>query len=278
MDKGSLFFAHGKQVRLSHRLLIYVVLCSAFFTLVATGFQLYWEYARERSAIYDTIQFIQDSYVEPVATSAFMMNEEQTRLQLKGALKLQDIVYLEVSELEDEETVLVIEGDLKARRDIFKEFPLIHEGFSENPFRFGMLRVAASLEGVYQRLWKKIMLILVSNAIKAFLASFCILLIIQLVVTRHLILMAAYARKLNLDKLDRELILNRSISGSSDADELDQVVTAINDMRVRMKADIAGRREAEELLHGAYDELELKIRTRTAELTETNTRLNWEIE
>ena len=40
-----------KQYRLSYRLLVYVVLCSSLFALLATATQLYLDYRRDISAL-----------------------------------------------------------------------------------------------------------------------------------------------------------------------------------------------------------------------------------
>ncbi|MDM8549277.1 ATP-binding protein [Desulfobacterales bacterium HSG2] len=274
----SCFSVRKGKNRLAHRLLLSVVLCSAFFSMLTTGFQLYLEYRRDRAVIQANIHFIRDSYLEPVTISAYMLDEKHTSLQLQGALKLQDIVYLEVIE-SDEETPWVIEGDPEAGRDILSEFPLIYDNSGdEEEFCFGLLRVVASMDGLYQRLWEKVLIILSSNAVKTFLASFCILLIIQFMVTRHLGSMAEYARQLNLDKLDGHLALDRSSSKFSESDELDQVVSAINDMQLRIRDDIIKFREAEDALRRSHDELELAVERRTRELVETNTKLKEEIE
>ncbi len=277
MNIRSQLVIYNKENRLSRRLLLYVVMCSACFTMLTTAFQLYLEYSRDMATIQENIRFIQDSYVKPVTTSAFKMNEEQVKLQLQGALKLRDIVYLEVSELEaDGKSVSwLFEGDPEMERDILAEFPLIYDNAFGNVFHFGTLHVGASLKSLYQRLQEKVLIILASNAVKTFLASLCILIIMQLAVSRHLCDMADYARHLNVDELEHELHLRREIS---EPDELEQVVRAINEMRIRMKRDITERKEAQRALRKAHDELEMKVVQRTVELVRVNEQLKAEIE
>jgi hypothetical protein len=60
----------------------------------------------------------------------------------------------------------------------------------------GTLVVLASLEGVYQRLWSRIFTILVTNFIKVFLASACILALIYFLMSRHLMRIAHYTEHL----------------------------------------------------------------------------------
>ena len=244
--------------RLSRKLLFYIVLCSVFFTLLATAFQLYMDYRRDLAAVHESIQFIESSYLKSIAASAWDMDEKQLTLQLQGALKLQDVKYLEIIEPRTAgEVIIAAQGNPNTKKDIVREFSLKYSSAPEGTLRTGTLRVSASLEGVYQRLWKKTLIILASNAVKMFLASFCIFLIIQFLITRHITKIASYTQKLEPDKLDKELVLDRKTDKSSEPDELDELVTSFNNMRVRLNKDIEERRRAEKALR----ESEEKYRT-----------------
>jgi hypothetical protein len=77
---------------------MYIVLCSSFFTLLATPFQLYMDYKKDISAIHNSIQFIKASYKAPLAVNAYNMDFYGLKILLKGALEYRDIGYLEISE------------------------------------------------------------------------------------------------------------------------------------------------------------------------------------
>ncbi len=235
--------------RLSTKLLFYIVLCSAFFTLLATAFQLYMDYRRDLAAVHESFHFIEKSYLPAIAASAWDMDEEHLRLQLQGALKLQDIEYLEIIETRTAgEVIIAAQGNPNSKKDIVHEFSLQYLNAPEGTIHIAKLRVTASLEGVHQRLWAKAWIILVSNAVQIFLASFFIFLIIQFLITRHITRMAQYTQELDLDKLDRELVLDRRTYEPSKPDELDELVTAFNGMRVKLAKDIEERKKAEESL------------------------------
>lgn len=246
-------FSHREQNQLSYRLLLYVVLCSSFFTLLATAFQLYMDYKRDLTIIHTNIKFIEESYVPAIAASLYYLDEKQLEIQLQGALKLLDIRYLQVREPRGKGELKMFKGNPDVSKGFVREFPLEYFISSDNKINIGTLTAIASLEGVYQRLWEKILVVLGTNAIKMFLAAFCILLIIQFTVTRHLSTMAKYTQQLNLNKLDRELVLNRSVSETPKPDELEHVVKAINDMQERMRLDIVNRKKVEEALRGSEE-------------------------
>ncbi|MDM8551176.1 ATP-binding protein [Desulfobacterales bacterium HSG2] len=262
------FLRPGKQSRLSYRLLLYVVLCSSFFTLLATAFQLYLSYQKDMAHIHESMEFIRKSYVLPVARSTYYVDEEQSGLLLKGALKLQDIRYVYVTEPGSGKEPRVREGDPNAERDIVREFPLKVYDLLGKITDMGTLTVVASLEDVYQRLLDRALVILVSNAIKTFLASLCILLIIHFLITRHLTAMADYTRQLDMNRLDRELVLDRGNTKSSESDELEQLVTSVNDMRIRLIQGIAESEQARADLKKYSEHLEEMVEERTVKLRE----------
>jgi PAS domain S-box-containing protein len=206
------------------------------------------DYRRDLNSIKTNMEFIEASYIPAIAASLFSMDEKQIETLLQGALRLPDIEHIAVSEHMGETEFRISQGNPDAKKDIVHVHPLEHRLSSGETIPGGTLTVIASLQGVYQRLWSRILVVLVSNTIKTFVAAFCILLIIQFLITRHLFTMATYAQQLDLDKLDTCLSLDRRKSRSSEPDELDEVVNAVNDMQERMKVDIGKREEAEKAL------------------------------
>ncbi len=286
MKNNSLIIRY-RQNRLSRRVLLYVVLCSTFFTMLTTGFQLYMEYTRYRSEVYESIRFIKESYLKPLADNAFKLNREQASNLLGGILKLHGIVYTEIIEVEKDGKKLIwlSQGDMNAEADMAEQFPLIYQqnGYKLTDFS-ALLKVFATMESAYRRLQEQALIILISNAVKTFVASLCILFIIQFTVTRHLISIADYTKKLDLNRTD-QTVLRLDKAKFSKTDELDSVVAAINEMRFRINTHTAEQkwaqeklRESEENLRKANDGLEAEVRRRTAELLAVNEQLKHEIE
>jgi PAS domain S-box-containing protein len=220
-----------KKPGLSRRVLLYILLCSSFFTLLSTGVQLYTDFQRDRSDIDHHIDFIRDSYLEPLAVHAYNMDYDQMTLLLAGIFNLNDIVYLEVSEpLDDGRQSLATLGTLPEKRTICKEFTLAYPSNPGEGPQHAFLLVAASLNSVYQRLWDKTLVILAANAVKTFVAALCIFVIIQYVITRHLVRLAAYTKGLHMDRPAPPLNLRDGPGLSGSGDELDQLAGAITDL------------------------------------------------
>lgn len=235
-----------KSRRLSVRLLVYVGCCSLLFILLAIALQLYTEYQRDLAGIETRFGFIESSYVPALTASAYQLDETQMRLQLRGILQLQDIVYARVREQLNAQIYDVGEGDAEARGAIIREFPLQYQAQELVPV--GNLVVGASLDGVYMRLRERALTIVVTNALLIVPLALSILLIFQLALNRHLVKMAQFAGQLNLDTLDQALTLQRVPSQAESRDELDQLVGSINEMRIRLKDDMQLRREAQQQL------------------------------
>jgi hypothetical protein len=200
---------------LSIKLLLYIILCSLGLTLVASSIQLYLEYQKAVNTVHDGFHFIEESYTPAITASSYDMDLAQLKLQLQGALKLPAVEYLEVVESRATgEIVIASEGNPNTKKDIFQEFIMEYTDAPERATQMAVLRVSASLEGVYKQLWQKVGIVLLTNAAQIFLGSFIIFMIIQSLITRHLIAMAKYTEKIDLDSLEDPLVLNRKRASS----------------------------------------------------------------
>ena len=227
---------------LAYRLLFYILLCSSIFTVLATALQLFFDYKRDISFIEERMVQIETSYLTSLTNSVWMIDPKAVKLQLQGILSLPDIEYLEIKSSNPYEHYTAGEQP-SGYATIKRSFPM-HYTSEGQTYYFATLEVTVSLEGVYQRLFDKTLIILATQAIKTFLVSLFILFIVQYLITRHLGKMASYARQLDLEHLHVPLNLTRK--NKNRKDELEQVVNAINDMRETLIEDIRKRKEAEE--------------------------------
>ncbi len=216
---------------LTYRLLFYILLCSSAITLLATIFQLYFDYQRDMSAIDMRVEFIEKSYLSSITRNLWRIESEAIELQLEGILTLPDIEYLEVKSADNEEFVYKVGNQPKSTAIGSYSFDLIYDNEGEQ-YPIGTLNIIVSYEGVYSRLFHKAEIILLTQAIKTFLVSLFILFIVQYLITRHLSQLATYSRNLNLDNLHIALILNRK--NPINDDELEHVTKSINNMRLSL--------------------------------------------
>ncbi len=242
------FFSRRLRYRLSYRLLVAILICSSFFTLLITAFQLYFDYQNNIEVIDANIDLVEQSYLDAITASVYHIDYSQLKILLLGVVSLQDIEYVHVVDQSDPDNFSLEVGNPKAPKDIIRKYPLEITNEFNQLVRFGSMTVTASLEGVYNRLFEKTMVILVSNATKTFPASLCILLIIQWLITRHLQTMADYADGLNLDKLEKRLKLKRRKRKPKNMDELDTVVNSINMLGIRLNNEFLERKLTNEMI------------------------------
>jgi len=242
---------HRSHHRLSYKILFAVIICSSFLTLFTTLLQLYFDYKKDIQLIDKNFIFIRESYIPALNTSVFNFNDDQSKTLLDGALKIQDITYIEI--LNTDGKIYLFSGDPDETRDIQWVHPLEFKISDSTVFPTGTLKISASLSGVKKRLLNKAILILFTNIVKTFFAAIFILIIIQWMSTRHLKTMADYADKISLKELDEPLELTRSSPRSGYHDELDKVVNSINNMRLRLKDDIEAAKQADEKLKESHE-------------------------
>jgi PAS domain S-box-containing protein len=233
--------ASGRR-RLAPRLVLYILLFSGFVTLLATAWQLYFDYTRDLRDIDRRIDQIERSYVSSMALSLWTMDYEQLRIQLRGIQALPDIEYVEV---ESQGEVLIEIGEPVGSRRLSRSLGLYY-GYRGSELELGTLRVVADLDGVYRRLWDKVLVIFASQAIKTFLVAGFIFLIFQLMVTRHLQQIARHVRALRIGRPTSPLVLGRTSHPETDPDELDDVVMGLNRMCEHLVASYRRLAESEE--------------------------------
>jgi PAS domain-containing protein len=241
------FFKSIRQGRLARRLLFWVIAISSFFAFLTTCFQLYITFDEDKTGILDNLAFIKKSYVPSISLSSYALEENTVKLLMQGVLSIQDITYLEVWEGHSKWLSM---GDTDSSNDIVREYPLEYTNRKGKTLNIGKLVVAASYQGVYQRLWRRAFVLLGTNIVKTVFTSLCIFILFQWMVTRHLSTVAAYSGKLDLDYLSAELKLDRM---QAKQDEFDKLTNSINEMRRRLLRAITEQKRLISIVENTTD-------------------------
>lgn len=234
---------------LSIRLLSYILACSTLLAALITMLQLFWDYRQDVGQVEDSLTQIESSFLQPIASSLWNLDEEQIKVQLEGIMNLPSMQYVEVKEVMGDSAVkLVSLGTERENYDISREFNLTYQGEV-----VGKLFVASSLEMIYHRLWEKSLLIMASQTVKTLVVSFCILLIFYYKVVRHLNRIANYTEQLKPGHLNTPLQLEGRQSGNLQPDELDLLAVSINRMRISLSNELDARQQVSEKLKQERD-------------------------
>ena len=214
------------KASIAFRLTVLVICFSSMVAVVATAIQLYLDYRRDLQGLYAFFTAIEETSLRPIEESVWVLDDLQVNLQLEGLIKREGIVHA-VVEMNGE--VAWQKGDPTAGKStITRTFPLLHQVRNGKEL-IGQLRVVASRHVIYDRLLDRIVILLISNTLKTFLVSGFILLLFQKQLTRHLIRLADFVRKIDLRHTrPMPLVLDRPPSRSPD--EIDQVVSVLNEL------------------------------------------------
>ncbi|MCZ4282310.1 ATP-binding protein [Kiloniella laminariae] len=214
---------------IGRRLLLAILLFSSLITLILTAAQLYLDYRRDVNSISDRLLEIERSYLNSIAGSLWNVDTEQLKIQLSGIVRLPDIQAVEVHETVSEvkKPLLVTVGERLEHNTISWSLPIVYND-RDTARTIGTLYIEATLEGVYNRLWEKTLVILGTQAIKTFLVSFFILYVVHYLITRHLVSLANFASSYSL--IGQSPVFRLKRRAYRTPDELDRVVSAFNAM------------------------------------------------
>ncbi len=250
-------FLYKDEHRLANRLLGYILLCSLGFAFLVTLIQLYSSHRVDFKPIDENLDFIQN-YVEDVGECVYTKDSKQLKVLLLAILQLKNIEYVDVRSGGEKGELIDFEGNPNIRKGISRRYPIRFHLPSGKVADLGTLTAVANVEGIYERFWRRALILLVTNLLIALFTTVCILVIIQIVLIRHLNKLSSFSRELDLKKLDHSLSLNRK---NRKPDELDQMVIAFNDMLKRIRSDVDVIQEAEREIRQRERQYRLLIET-----------------
>jgi len=252
---------HAHPVGLLRRLLLFILLFSLCFTVLASSVQLYIEYRREMRDIDSRMELIRVGYLASIERSLWDLNEAQLNVQLRGLVDFSDVarVHLTGPDYDLQHGNPNPIGPLRVER-----FDLDYQPPSGPSRHIGQLEVSTDLGAVYQRLYATGLTSLLWMGV--FLCGLAVTLsaLFYRLVTRHLQVMAEFARRIASGQWHEPLRLDKRRGANED--EIDTVAHALDDMRRAILSDI-DRRETDRLaLQDNRDELQRKVERRTASL------------
>jgi len=261
---------YAKKHPLSYRTMVYITLCSLVFIALSTTLQISFDYAREMRNIEQRIQLIRTSYIASLARSIWDFDQAQIELQLKGIKALPDIAYLELND-HNANTLLHLPAQVTSiEKSVLKssfELSIPNNRIANQKItkrHLGTLIIATDMAAVHARLWRTGFSILLNQTLLVALIMLVIMFILQRLITRHLESMAHYSQAIGDGELEAPLTLSRRQPRSPD--ELNQLATALNDMRLAIRQDINRRDEEQQALRYNRDQLQEMVERRTRSL------------
>jgi len=215
------------KIKIVNKLILYIILFSSAITLVITSLQLFAEYKHDVRGIEQELEQIRKSYTDSISQAVWVSDRNQLQLILDGIRELPDIVFAEV---QLDYGNHITSGNYPEGKNLSLNADLKYK-YNNMDMDIGRFTVVASYTEVYNRLFKRLWIILLSNALKTTLVAVFIFYLFKHLVTRHLSVISEFLQSDNLDDLDKPLRLDRKEKIN---DELSIVANAINELRLRL--------------------------------------------
>lgn len=263
---------------INRRLAIRIILFSTLITIFITLFQLYNDYKSDVGRINQQHDNIITSFVHPLASNLWAFDEELVQSQIKGIASLPDIAYVAVNTIHGDEW---IEGVYEEKTAIEKTIPIEYERSNNQKVLLGSLIIRSNLRDIYIDLFKKALIILLSNAVKTFFVAGFIMYLVEKMITKPLQDITESFCGTTIEREFQPIELNRPDKYRND--EIEQVASAINAMWRDLKNSYDSLQESQIELTKAVSErdrllevelqfkesLEIKVEERTHELQQS---------
>ena len=178
---------------LLRRLLLFILLFSLCFTVLASTVQLYFEYRREMRDIDSRMELIRAGYLASLERSLWDLNQEQLNVQLRGLVDFSDVARVHLISPDFD----LLQGNPDPIGPLrIERFELDYQPPTGPSRHLGQLEVSTDLGAVHQRLFATGLTSLLWMSV--FLCGLAVALsgLFYRLVTRHLQVMAEFARRI----------------------------------------------------------------------------------
>lgn len=237
------------------RLIRTTVIFSLAVSCIAVAVQVYIDYRRELSALDEQIEAIRSGQLESVVSSIWKFDLDIVKLDIDALLFNP---YVDRVEVVLSGGTSLSAGDAVDDEALLHEFPLIYRA-DERDEVVGSMILSTAMSPIYARLSAKAWTIFGNIGFWVFLTSAFLFWVFQSLVTRHLLALAEYAKRVTADLYTLPLSLDRPKTKKNREDEFDEVVSAINDLRDQLTNTIAEVQESERRFRRIFENSEVSI-------------------
>ncbi len=250
--------------KIGRRFALYVIFLGIVMAMALSFLISYQHYKNRLSYLkteLDNIVATSKSFIEE---SLWILDIRSLNLVMQGFLINSDIVFAQITD--ENGKSIVSNGVLDADNDIIRTVPLYHKEKGKI-FFLGKLTIAASKMSAIKEAKASIMTTLFQSLLLMFIISVSIIYIFWHLVSRHLIAIQEYTKRITLDEQQEPLALDRPVNKYTKNDELASTVDAIN--RMYQKAIEAYRK----LENETSEKIKLEQQFRQAQKMESIGRL-----
>ena len=225
-----------------------------------------------RAAIHEIeldLQQLGKANLPGISASLWVMDMHQLQVQLNSLLNIPHVTAVEIV---SNDHVLISAGDVNPEhQNIRRSFPLNYT-LDNRTMSLGTLQVTVSYRDIYQDLFARTNTRVLSQVGEIILVALFMLYLFRCIVTRRLAAIEEHIKELDSGRLSALHELPKPLFFKGD-DELDMLVQSFNVMLRRIENGISECKRSEEAIKDLNNQLEERIRERTAELEASNKSL-----
>lgn len=244
--------------RLARKLAVLLFVIGIVIALFMTSIQLFLDFKNAIKAIENDFTQVEQTSLTSFSNSLWKLDDIQIQTQLDGLAKIPSFDYLAVVTTGHKWE----SGQPGTTDDITHEYPLRHIKRGKD-IEIGTLIIKSSLQNIYNGLYDKALVILINNGIYTLLIAAIVVVLVQFLLTRHLARLAEYLRTFGSVSGHTPALKLDRVSSAENKDELDLVVSAVNQMRADLERSALDIQLREQELILAKEKAEVANRAKT---------------
>lgn len=261
--RAVLRFVAGGQfltASLGNRLVYQIVLISALLSLFTSSIQLLAGYRHDRAALSTIAESVRQSTSNAFSNALWEYNFELVGALVEGVYNKEHVEFVRLTTPQGRTWE---DGSFSEQLTI-SILPFIFEESPNSQINVGTLEIGISSAEAARRLWQQTWIVLLTNFLKAAVASICISILFEWSIGRHLKALALHVSK--NDWQDNADDLNLDLKCNARKDEIGQVSKAIGVAKKRARSDFLALTDEIQ----RRTKVESDLRARTSELENAN--------
>jgi signal transduction histidine kinase len=220
----------GIRNSISKKLIATILLISSGVTFVITTMQIAFDFHQDVSYIENNLELVRTTHASSIAKAVWDFDQSNVTIHVESLLNIPGIKRVEIIDTHGERVVSSSNQTMADHHVLNKTIPLQYQN-GLDLVDLGHLKITASLDQIYSKIFEKIIIVFLSQFIKTLVVSFFIFLAIQRLLTKNIFHIADYVRRFNFMNPGVELALPRKASPIGQEDEFDLLVKSLNSMR-----------------------------------------------
>ena len=225
------------------RLILSLLCCSLLLIITSTALRFYYDYNRGMRSLNARLQEVMASAVPVMADNIWLANWDMVRLQAEGIRGARTIRRVEVTV--DGQKMIEI-GPESTNGDSPPLVSALTHRYKEQDVSLGSLALYGDEEQIRRQLLGEFFKALGMQVVIILIISSLLFLLFHRLVGRHLTAMAGQLRAFGQGGIKTRLALDKKPAGREEMDEIDQVVSSLNEMQQALQCTFEELRKTNE--------------------------------